>query len=177
MDRGKTSLSDRWSPDSGWYLGRVQVRWVGAVISQALRYPFAILLGAGFFLLAIAISPGLMELGASTYDRINPIASDWIVTDSRNDGDDVVLSGHMLKHRNCVFVPPTIARDSAGQNYPVVSGSATAGKTWAASGQPQRFGPWRVVGGANKKLTFVNVYICGEGRPSILTLGIHGKDR
>lgn len=147
------------------------------MIAHAFRYPFAILAGAGMFLLAIVMSPGLMELGAATYDRVHPITSDWIITESHVDGADIVLSGTMLKNRNCVFVPPTVARDSAGQNYPVVSSSPTAGKTWAASGQPQRFGPWRVVGGAGKRLTFINVYVCGEGRPSILELGVYGQDK
>ena len=62
---------------------------------------------------------------------------------------------------------------TVSENGRPISGSATAGKTWAPSDAPQRWGPWRVIGGAGKQLTFLNVYLCGQSAPSVVQLGVY----
>ena len=106
-------------------------------------------------------------------DQVRPVIVEWRVTDARVEGADVILSGTMVKQRDCIYLPPTVAKDQTGRNYAVESTSPTAGKTWAASDLPQHFGPWRIPGGAGKTLEFINVYVCGENRPSIVRLGVY----
>lgn len=115
--------------------------------------------------------PGFAEIGAKIYDRWNPVITDWVVTESRTDGEDLIVSGTMIKQRECVFIPPTLARDEHGRNLQVLSTSPTAGKSWASSDQPQRWGPWHVTGGAGKKLVFINLYQCWHASPTAMELG------
>jgi hypothetical protein len=124
--------------------------------------------------LAASLTPMWVDITRDVYDSLRPIITEWTVENAIQDGDDLVVSGTMIKHRDCVFVPPTMARDALGRNYTVFSSSPTAGKSWAASGEPQHWGPWRVHGGIGKRLTFVNVYLC-DGYPSVIDLGVYGK--
>jgi hypothetical protein len=144
------------------------------MIAHAFRYPAAMSFGAVFAGMLIIFSDPLSDLGSRVYDVAQPVVTDWHVISAAHDGDDLVLTGTMIKRRNCTFVPPTLARDREGRNYAVISAAATAGKTWAASDDPQQYGPWRVVGGAGKRLTFLNVYLCGRSSPSVVELGVFG---
>jgi hypothetical protein len=129
---------------------------------------------AGFFIAMGTHS--LIDAGIVLYDSYLPVAENWKVTNSGSIDDTLVLHGSMVKNRDCIFVPPTVARDSNGVNYTVESGSHTAGKTWGASDKPQLWGPWYIKGGIGKKLTFINVYLCGNSRPVIVELGTFGND-
>jgi hypothetical protein len=134
----------------------------------------AALIGAMLFPLFVLITPALLEAGELGYDRLRPIVVDWKVTESHIEGDDVILSGSMIKQRDGLFVPPTLARDlHTGRNYPVMSSAPTAGRTWAASNNPQSWGPWTVKGGANKELLFINIYMSDGYRPSAVELGVY----
>ena len=110
------------------------------------------------------------DLMLKAFDGMRPVVIKWRVTEARTEGQDVVLSGDMVKQRACAYVPPTVARDPHGQNYIVHSESRTAGITWAASDEPQKWGPWTVRGAAGKVLEFSNLYVCGE-RKVIVHLG------
>jgi hypothetical protein len=134
----------------------------------------ALAAGALLFPAIVFMTPAILEAGELAYDRMRPVAVNWVVTDERVEGDDLVLSGTMVKQRDCIFLPPTLARDlSNGRNYAVTSAAPTAGKTWAASRDPQAWGPWKVAGGAGKRLMFANIYVCGEHRPSAVELGVY----
>lgn len=137
------------------------------------RSPASFGAGIALGLLAIVFIVPLGSMWAALVDEVRPVIVEWKVTETRVEGADLILTGTMVKQRNCLYLPPTIARDQAGQNYAVESASPTAGKTWAATSEPQQFGPWRIPGGADKTLEFVNVYVCGNQRPSIVRLGVY----
>jgi hypothetical protein len=146
-------------------------------ISSMRNSPVIVFIGliAGF---AVAMGAhSLSDAGISLYDSFRPVATDWKVTNAGVIDDTLVLYGTMVKVRNCIFVPPTIARDSSGTNYQIESGSHTSGKTWAAGHNPQKWGPWYVKGAVGKRLTFINVYLCGASRPVVVELGIFGSDK
>lgn len=133
-----------------------------------------LLVGATVVPLLMMALPVASHLGHSAYDHVDPIVKYWTVNESRIEGVDLIITGTMIKSRNGLFMPPTIARDEAsGKNYAVVSASPTAGKTWAPSKYPQQFGPWRVAEAAGKTLTFFNVYQSPDGHISVVELGTH----
>lgn len=121
----------------------------------------------------LAMMPWIEDMSVRAYDKANPVIVDWMVTESRTVGEDLIVSGTMIKVRNCVFIPPTLARDEHGRNLQVLSTSPTAGKSWAADDKPQEWGPWQVVGGAGKKLTFINIYQCWHDAPTAMLLGVY----
>lgn len=123
-------------------------------------------------LVGAAAAPSMVSLGGSAYDRLFPVTTNWEPASVVTDGDDVIVSGTMIKARcSCRYVPPPRARDSVGQNYLIVSTSPTASSSWACSGQPQAFGPWRVKGGAGKVLTFYQEHQCSNLWTSFTELG------
>jgi hypothetical protein len=131
-------------------------------------WPFSLI---GALLLSLfAWQVPIAELGGRLHDWAFPVVIGFNVTEKRLEGGDLVISGYMVKQRDCVFLPPTIARDDEGTNYPVESASRLAGKTWPRSDQPQHFGPWRVRGVGDRRLQFFNVYDCG-GAVSVAILG------
>ena len=140
---------------------------VHSIKASPLTAAFGAIIG---FMLLLAM-PAVLDLGREAYDTLRPVADHWTVTDAQIDGADAVLSGTMVKHRDCVYVPPTLARDAKGRNYQVTSASPTPGKTWDASPYPQQWGPWRVSGGANMRLTFIVVYLCAGNTPTVVELG------
>mgnify|MGYP000134343334 FL=1 len=140
------------------------------MIRATVQYPWSALLGGLIAMFVIFMSGPLFTLGRAAYDELVPVATNWRVLDWRTEGDDIVLSGLMTKQRECVYVPPPMARDELGQNYELVNLSPANGGTWAVSGHPQKWGPWRVAGGAGKRLTFHILYSCGS-EVSISDLG------
>lgn len=121
----------------------------------------------------VASLPILVDAGSALQDRMTPVVTDWKVKTSSVEGPDLILSGTMVKNRDCIYLPPTLARDSTGLNRKVEIMNPTGPTTWAKDDQPQVWGPWRVPDGAGKSLTFINVYLCGTGRPTIVELGTY----
>ena len=94
-------------------------------------------------------------------ERAFPVIADWRATDWYAEGNDLIVTGLMTKSRDCAYSPPPGARDSAtGVNYLVQSMSRTPVRTWDSSPKPQKFGPWRVLGGAGKQIEFYLEYRC-----------------
>jgi hypothetical protein len=118
----------------------------------------------------IAVLPIFVDYASMIQERMLPVISDWKITNSKIEGTDLIVSGTMRKNRDCIFLPPTLARDQNGLNHRVISKASAGGTTWAADDEPQQWGPWVVPDGAGKKLTFINVYLCGS-RPAIIELG------
>ena len=106
------------------------------------------------FLGALLLVPIVTLHGGALYDAVFPVVSDWSPDTIQRDGDDLIVSGTMVKRRPCTHLAPPMARLANGQNIRVVSSSPTAGITWDDSKTPQRFGPWRVAGAAQAETTF-----------------------
>lgn len=138
------------------------------LISAPIRYPISALIGA----VAAAFAMIGVPWFAHTMEPILlPVATHWTVIKAERDGDDLLLTGTMIKRRPCIYTPPVIVRDTAGQNYRMEHLSSVRGHSWAASPEPQRFGPWKVYGGAGKKLTFTSLYECHSLWPTFTELG------
>lgn len=74
--------------------------------------------GAGILTLLIII--GVVWVLPHLHDFemwANPVKSDWTVTWSKLEGRELTISGTMVKHRNCQYIPGPRARDSEGHNY------------------------------------------------------------
>lgn len=99
-----------------------------------------------------------------------PVLTEWRVTEWRIEGRDVLLRGAMSKRWPCDWMPPHRAYDEEGEYYIVFSLSADAGKTRPAS-KNMRFGEWRVLGAAGRRLTFYSEHRCHPLWPTISTLG------
>lgn len=102
-----------------------------------------------------------VTLGKIIESRVWPVSVEWRPTEAYNDHNDLYIVGLMVKQRkDCAYIPPPRARDENGLNYVIVSRSPTARQTWPADDRPQRFGPWVVIGGANKVLHFWQEHNC-----------------
>lgn len=112
--------------------------------------------GAALVFGTVAVVP----LAVQMESRLWPPMRNWTPTEWHVDGRDVVITGHMVKPRDCTYRPPSRARDERGQNYFVESLSATRALSWDASDRPQRFGPWRVPNSAGHRLAFYQEYRC-----------------
>ena len=100
-------------------------------------------------------------------DQKFPVITDWKVTQAVIEGEDVVLQGTMRKRRECLLVPPVIARDLGGVPYRLLA-------EWRAKDSSPKtipWGPWRIVAGAQRELAFTMVYVCSGGRPNIVQVG------
>ena len=91
---------------------------------------------------------------------LNPVKTDWQVLDHRFEGEDIMMSGTLIKLRDCSYLPPPRARDRFGNTYLVQSYSPTANLSWSAQTVPQKWGPWRVIGAKNRVVEFYTVDRC-----------------
>ena len=136
---------------------------------SVVAHPWTWLVGALFgFLVLGGFWPVWSEWLLDWRDQKFPVITDWAVTHAVVEGDDVVLRGTMRKRRECLLVPPVIARDTADVPYLLITG------IWAAkdsSIMSQSWGPWRIVAGAQRELAFTMVYVCSGGRPNIVAVG------
>lgn len=139
------------------------------IISAPVRYPFSAVLGA---LVAAGAMVALPWLAHTLEPAVFPVAAQWTVVSAVRDGNDLLLTGTMIKRRPCRYTPPVIVRDSVGQNYRMEHLSSVRGTSWAASPDPQRFGPWRIQDGVGKKLTFTMLYECHTLWPTFTELGV-----
>lgn len=121
----------------------------------------------GLALLTVAM-PGI----GSAFDSMNPVIHSWRPTSVLQDGDDIVVSGTMVKARDCPFIAPPMARLETGQNVPIASTSPTAGMTWDNSEKPQRFGPWRIPGGARHHVTIYLRHQCHALWSTVTEVGV-----
>jgi hypothetical protein len=135
--------------------------------------PIAIAIGMFIGLFIVISVPGILDIGREQYEKLRPVISDWSVTSSDVVGDDVVLRGTMRKNRDCLLVPPVIARDLSGAPY--LLESLTSWRSKDASDELQPWGPWLVRGGAGKKMKYVMVYMCGGNYPSVIEVGVYPK--
>jgi hypothetical protein len=102
----------------------------------------------------------LLPQGQRIDSYLNPVKKDWVVETQAFDGNDLIISGTLVKARSCTYLPPPRARDNFGNTFLVQSLSAGPGISWVASKHPQKWGPWRVVNGKNKVIEFYMVDKC-----------------
>lgn len=103
---------------------------------------------------------------------LGPVQRNWTVTSWHTDGSDVVLRGTMEKWWGfCQWLPPTLAVDEYGEQYRVNTTNPSKGSNWGTLRAPVRYGPWRVVGGAGKRLTFRNTHSCNPFWNTTTVLG------
>jgi hypothetical protein len=74
----------------------------------------------------------------------------------------------MRKVRDCLLIPPVVARDEKDRPYRLEA-SIWAHKDSSDTLQP--WGPWRVVNGAGRSLRFSMIYMCGGNYPTIVAVG------
>lgn len=141
-------------------------------VLQPLKSFAAGLLFAAGVLLVAAFGPLVLQAVESSYF---PVLSDWSPVDVRRDGQDLIVTGTMVKRRaECQYIPPQRVRDDTiGQHLQLVSMAPTSGVNWDDNdGRPQFFGPWRVVGGAGRVLEFYSEHRCpGQPSPTFSRLG------
>lgn len=90
-----------------------------------------------------------------------PVSRDWMVTEWHNDGNDVIVVGTFRKTRSCSYIPPPrVLSVAAGEPMLVRSESRTPVFSMPASQDLRKFGPWRVIDGANQKLLFHQEHEC-----------------
>jgi hypothetical protein len=138
-------------------------------LTAPIRYPIAAAFGAG---IAACLMVAVPLIAHTLEPVLLPVATHWTVETATREGSDLLLSGTMVKRRPCLYTPPVIVRDSTGQNYRMEHLSAIRGTSWATSMQPQRFGPWKIYGGAGKVLTFTSLYECHLLWPTFTELGV-----
>ena len=135
---------------------------------SVVEHPWTWLVGALFGFLALGGAwPVWSDWLLDVRDQRYPVITDWAVTHAVVEGEDVVLRGTMRKRRECLLVPPVIARDVGGVPY-------TLSAEWRAkdsSAETIPWGPWRIVAGAGRALSFTMVYICAGNRPNIVAVG------
>lgn len=120
-------------------------------------------------LLAAAVMPWLET-------TLNPVVTQWKVTSFWVEGNDVIIGGTMLRHRGeCQYNPPPMVRLKSERgpeiNVAVESLSPTRSFSFAASKEPQVWGPWRIAGGRGMKMSFYNHYRCHPGWTTTAVLG------
>jgi len=139
-------------------------------IRFAIANPLTIVIGVAIGFFAAILSPALSEFFMEQYESLRPVIKDWKITGTVTEGDDITLTGTMRKTRDCLLVPPVIARDLSGRPYNV---ETPMWRAKDASEDLQSWGPWRVVRGAGVTLKFTMVYMCGGSRPTIVSVGKH----
>ncbi len=137
------------------------------------RSPYAFVGGICIGLTAVVMAAPIWAGWVVAHNWAVPVVKKWRVETAVISGADVIFTGTLIKQRDCLFIPPVLARDQEGNPYAIVSNSPTAGKSWGVSDTPQNWGPWKVSGGAGKRLDFIATYICSRTMPIMLDLGTY----
>ena len=137
-------------------------------VQVAAKSPLVAVVGltTGFF--AALLAPAWWAFVVEQYDNLRPVITNWTITAVEVQGDDVILSGTMHKTRDCLLLPPPIARDASGKPYNI---ETPMWRPKDASTALQPFGPWIIQGAVGKQLTFSMVYMCRGNAPTIVHVG------
>lgn len=133
-----------------------------------IRVAAAIVLG---MVLTVIVSIVVIPTTAWVESELFPAMKDWQPTVVTIKGNDIELSGTVVKSRSCKYLPPPRARDENGTHYIVESDAPTRTMTWAPSDEPQKFGSWRVFGVRGKELTFYQEHRCHWLWDAVVVLG------
>jgi hypothetical protein len=130
----------------------------------------AFLLGA--FLVGLALMPAVVPAAGQLFDDVFPVMHSWHPSSIERDGEDLIVRGSMVKARACAYLPPPIARFESGLNVRITSTASTAALSWGDTDAPQKFGPWRVPGGAGQRMTIYVHHSCSSLWHSTTELGV-----
>ena len=127
------------------------------VRDYAISFSRALFGGCGFLIGA--------TLGFAVLQQIEPVmlpvTTDWEPLSVTVEGDDLVVSGVMVKRRNCDYIQPPRARSATGnKQFVVISRAPTSGLSWAADADPQPFGPWVIKGAVGHRIEMYIAYRC-----------------
>lgn len=101
-----------------------------------------------------------------------PIKTDFKIVSAMVDGEDLLISGTAVKHRDCEYLPPTKATDLLTNKLLLIDTmSDTATVSWPPDDKARPFGPWRVLKGAGRPLEFHQEFRCHFGWTSNVYLG------
>lgn len=123
------------------------------------------------FLLGLILMPVAAPMLGRYIDMVFPVTTNWRPDGIQRDGNDLVVIGTMIKRRDCVYVPPPRARTESGVNLVIQSLAPASSVTYMADDKPQRFGPWRIVGGAKQRLTLYQHHSCHALWDTLTELG------
>lgn len=141
------------------------------ILSAMIKHQMTAFVGLLFgFVVLGSLYPLWAEKILDLRDQVSPVITDWKITSAVEHGNDLILKGTMKKHRDCLHVPPPVARDSSGDVFPLTS------ILWApkdAKDETQSWGPWIITDGAGRGLQFSMVYICAGSRPNIAIVGVY----
>jgi hypothetical protein len=109
-------------------------------------------------LFGLLFAPPVLTFAGDVFWRASPVMQDWTPTMVSRDGKDLIVSGTVRKVWDCRYEPPPRARDEAGENLRVISAAPMAGVAWQSG--VNKFGPWRVVNGAGRRIEFYQHHVC-----------------
>lgn len=110
-----------------------------------------------FALLAVSF----VTFGPILEAKYYPVTRSFVVEKTWRDGDDLYMTGHITKLRNCKYEPPPRGVDSSGENMVIVNHNKTGGFSWMADPNGrQSVGPYQISGGAGRKINLGFVYQC-----------------
>jgi hypothetical protein len=125
------------------------------------------------FSVALVMLPGLVAEIVARAETWFPVNTEWTPTRVWVDGDDKWVEGTMVRRRcACVYVPPVRARGINGQHFETKSFSPTSASSWKCDSQPQRFGPWQIVGAARARVEVYQEHRCHSFGPTFTVLGV-----
>jgi len=113
------------------------------------------------WLAAVAgLLPAVQHQAVQTMFNMRPVMTHWTPTSVTRDGDDVLVSGHVIKRWQCDYQPPPLAETVTGRPLVTSTQSSTANRDWPSDGYPRDFGPWRIKGGAGQKIRVYFHHVC-----------------
>lgn len=120
-------------------------------------------------ILIMAADP-LQRLAMIQYYKASPVMSNWEPSEIYVDGNDVIVSGWMIKNHDCTYIPPPRASDPSKRPFVVVAKSATPYQNFPTG--PMPFGPWMIVGAAaSPRVDMAQEHDCGNDVITFSELG------
>ena len=92
--------------------------------------------------------------------RISPVMTEWTAAKVARDGNDVLVSGTVVKRWQCEYLAPPIAETITGAPLETQTHSLLPQRMWPADGRPRDFGPWRIKNAAGMRFRLYYHHEC-----------------
>jgi hypothetical protein len=119
----------------------------------------------------LGIWPAVQHQAVQSIFHLRPVMTGWTATSVTREGDDVLISGHVVKRWQCDYRPPPVAETVAGRPLATETNSLMSSREWPADGYPRNFGPWRIKNGAGQKIRLYYHHVC-FGADVLTPLGV-----